>query len=528
MYHDLTTVPATERPTTFFRDTAFLWLLAGFSLLLHLLTAPRCGFFIDELYLLASSRHASLCCAELFPMQLWMMKAAVSLFGTGPVALRVLPAAFGSATIFFAGLVARELGGKRFSISVVALSVLCAPLSLFASNFACTFYSESFWWTASAFVLLRVLQGGNQRIWYLLGFIWGCGLLDRPPILFFMMAVGFALLVTEMRTELLKKGYWSAVAVAAILCSPAFIWQAVHGFPLLRAIDMMATDEFAVWNTWLGYYSRSRILLALPGFLGPVTCALAVAGLCHFLLPAREKWRRFFAISVSAATAAFIISSGHPYYPNPVYPALLVIGSLAAESAASDRRGTWLRPAIVLAVLLQGILVVPLCTAILPRDWIASYSSIVARGPLAPVRSLAETVEGTDYGENAAVALDHAFSALPMEQKPKCRIIVGYASLASSAEFYGEKFSLPPIYCCHANWAFWGPPEEDSDPVITLFFNRKDLEAWFGEVREAGLFDNNPAYKVFTCRRPKYKYKKIWEEMCAREWAFRAKAARDM
>ena len=48
----------TDPNSSFWRDTAFVWALAVFSLLLHLATASFFNLYIDELYVMVSSKHS--------------------------------------------------------------------------------------------------------------------------------------------------------------------------------------------------------------------------------------------------------------------------------------------------------------------------------------------------------------------------------------------------------------------------------------------------------------------------------------
>src|SRR5580700_5445288 len=89
--------------------------LCAAKLLLHLLTSVRhYGYFRDELYYLDMARHLDwgyVDCAPLIAVYariaLWM--------GGSLAALRILPALAGAALIALTILIARELGGGRYS-----------------------------------------------------------------------------------------------------------------------------------------------------------------------------------------------------------------------------------------------------------------------------------------------------------------------------------------------------------------------------------------------------------------------------
>jgi len=174
----------------------------------------------------------------------------------------------------------------------------------------------------------------------------------------------------------------------------------------------------------------------------------------------------------------------------------------------------------------QGLVTIPLCVPVLPQGVLAGYSHLVCRGILAPLSSAASIVQGTDtvFYRVWAAKLHRAFSTLAPGEREKCCIIVGYAPFASGAEFYSDQYQyhLPKVFSPHLNYSNWGPPDEGTGPVIATFFNRNELEGWFGRVEQAGVVDEG----IYICRFPKYTYRKIWQEMCNKDTAFRWKVER--
>ncbi len=506
----------------FWRDTAFLWPLALFSLLLHLATASRFNFYEDELYVIEAARHSLWCCAETFTLQLWLTRLSTAVLGTSQVAVRLLPAVAGSANIVVAGLLARELGGRRLAVSLTGLGVFGSPILLFAATMAGTFSYECLLWTLSALFVVRTLRTGNGRLWWLVGLSWGIAFLAKPPVLLFMLAVGFGLLLTRARVELFRRGYWLALAVAFVISSPVLVWQTVHGWPIIGLA--VRVDEYAETGFWLGYYSRIKMLLAQPAFLGPMNIVLAGVGLFYCLACGRGTACRVVLWACAAAGVAFVITSGHPYYPNPMYSMLLGLGCLAAERISEKRERRWLRPALAFGLVLQGLAIVPLCVPILPRGLLDSYSCFVCRGVLAPLSSPPTILMGAGEDKAWAATLHGVYWTLPVDERATCRIILGYAPTAAVAEFCGTQYHLPKIFSPHLNYAFWGPPDEGAGPVIAAYFNRKELEVWFGRVEQAGELGNIP---VYICRFPKCSNQKMWQEMCNKDWGFRWRVDRD-
>jgi 4-amino-4-deoxy-L-arabinose transferase-like glycosyltransferase len=517
---------AVDPKSSFLRDTAFLWALALFSLFLHLATASRMDFCIDELYgVIILFRHAPMGYVDgsAFPLGLWLSWFPTLVLGSTKFAVRIFSAVQGSATILAAGLLARELGGGRFAVSVAGLGTFVTPILMFLASMGNTVSFESLPWALSAWLVVRILRTGNRRLWWLVGVAWGAGLMVKPTMILFILAVGFGLLLTRARGELLRKGYWLALVLAVVLFSPVLVWQTVHGWPFLRFMGAMSKDEWADSGFWLAYFSRSKLILAQPAFLGPLNCVLAAVGLFYSVVFAKEKRLQVVLWACMAVGLAFIVTSGRTMYWHPAYPILVAFGCVAVDRIAAEKRARWLRPALVFGLAVQGMVLAPVSMPLLPRDSLAGYSRFLCRGMLAPLGSTVEVLQGSDQYEMAARTFDRAYRNLSDRDRENCAIIIGWANLAAIVDFHGAQYHLPTIFSPHWNYSFWGPPGEGTEPILAAFFNRKELEGWFGQVECVDKFDGDPAPGIYLCRSPKYSYAEIWKMMCGKDINFRWK-----
>ena len=113
-------------------------LIASFSLaalLVHLLTNGRFGYFRDELYYIACARHLDLGYVDQPPLSILLLRLSQLLFGDSLFAIRLLPAVAGATTVALTGLIARELGGRRWAIALACAATLCALFYLAVGNF---------------------------------------------------------------------------------------------------------------------------------------------------------------------------------------------------------------------------------------------------------------------------------------------------------------------------------------------------------------------------------------------------------
>jgi len=86
-------------------------LAAAVKFTLHMFTAPGYGFFGDELYTIALSRHLAFGYVDLPPLVPVLVALSRALLGESLFALHIVPALAGSATLVFVCLIAKEFGG---------------------------------------------------------------------------------------------------------------------------------------------------------------------------------------------------------------------------------------------------------------------------------------------------------------------------------------------------------------------------------------------------------------------------------
>src|SRR5579872_2496734 len=94
---------------------AIVFCLAACKLLIHLYAGRHYGYFVDELYYLACSRHLDWGYVDQPPLIAGIVWVARTTLGQSLPAIRLLPALDGAALVALTGLIARELGGGRFA-----------------------------------------------------------------------------------------------------------------------------------------------------------------------------------------------------------------------------------------------------------------------------------------------------------------------------------------------------------------------------------------------------------------------------
>jgi hypothetical protein len=123
--------------------------LATCKLLVHLFAGRHYGYFVDELYYLACSRHLDWGYVDQPPLIALITWIGRVLLGDTLPAIRFMPALAGAAEVAMTALIARELGGRWFAQAVAGIAVLVAPGILAADNFLSMNAFEPLFWLAA-------------------------------------------------------------------------------------------------------------------------------------------------------------------------------------------------------------------------------------------------------------------------------------------------------------------------------------------------------------------------------------------
>ncbi|HEX7579287.1 MAG TPA: glycosyltransferase family 39 protein, partial [Thermoanaerobaculia bacterium] len=197
-------------------DLRLAALLVGAKLLVHLATANRYGYFRDELYFLDCGRHLDWGYVDCAPLIALYAKAAL-LLGGSLVVLRTLAALAGGARVLLTMVLARELGGGRFSQAIAGLCVLAAPIYLGTDSILTMNGFESLFWMGCVFFLIRVVRAGDSRLWLWFGVLAGLGLENKHSTLLLGVAIVVSLLLSPQRREFLEPWIWTGAAIALLI-----------------------------------------------------------------------------------------------------------------------------------------------------------------------------------------------------------------------------------------------------------------------------------------------------------------------
>jgi hypothetical protein len=511
-------LPSSAKPNSFLAgDLSIAWLLAAAAVLLQMFTNGGYGYFRDELYFLACSDHLAWGYVDFAPLVALLARISRFALGDSLHAIRTLPALAEGGQILITGLIARELGGKRFAIFLSCLSVLLAPVILGNATRLSMNPFEPLFWMGAVYFLLRAINLTQPKLLVASGALLGLGLENKHSTAFFLISLTIGLLLSPSRRLLLTKWFWLAAAIAFLIFLPNLIWQYTHHFPTLEALSNVRKTHKNIELPPLPFF-RQQIMMLLP-----VSALVWIPGLVYLLFSGKAKSYRCLGLTYIVFLAVMMFLKGKDYYLAPIYPMLFAAGGVLWESIIAARpRMRWLRVALPAAVFVLGVIAIPLSIPILPVEKIVPYMQglgiTMSRTEVQDSGPLPQHF-GDEFGwEEMVAATAQIYNSLPADERAKTGILAGTYGDAGAIDFFGPRYGLPKSISPHQNYYYWGPRQYTGEILILLHYNLRDAQRGCQNV-QVGPTLNHPYamqeehYTILVCRNSKTPLAEAWPRL---------------
>jgi Dolichyl-phosphate-mannose-protein mannosyltransferase len=483
--------------------------------LFHFLFNSGYGYFRDELYYAACGQHLAWGYVDQAPLVAVVAWASRALLGNSLFALRFLPALSAAAKVFLGGWIAREVGGGKFAQSLAALTVLLAPIYLTFDNFLSMNAFEPVFWMLCAAIVLRILNGGDQRLWLVFGVVAGLGILNKHSMLFFGTGLTGGLLLTRGRRQFASLWTWAGAAIAMLMFLPNFLWEMHNGWPTIAILHAVIGTKYVIVPAW--EYIAQQALLTHP-----LAAPIWLAGLWFFFADREAKRYAVLGWAYLVVLAEMIALHGKIYYLAPAYIMLLAGGAVWIERRVLPRTGAWLKPAIIAPLVAGAAIAAPLAMPILPVKEAIRYCKFwdveavhVENVPQAELPQLF----GDMFGWREQVrAIAQVYNGLPAEERKSVAILTYNYGEAGAVDYFGPSYGLPRAISGHNQYGLWGPRGYSGDVVIAIGFPESRLEQSFGEVQPMETISPPHALPeeshltIYLCRKPKQNLTSSWKE----------------
>lgn len=505
-----------------FKDLTPTLIIALGKLVLNMMFHGRYGYFRDELYYIACSKHLDWGYVDQPPLSIFILRISRWLFGDSLYGIRFTAALAGAVVVVLTGLMVRKLGGGRFAQLFAALAAALSPVIL--GNGARYFSMNAFdllFWALAGYIVISIIRDANPKLWVLFGVIAGLGLMNKYSMLFLGFGIVVGLLLTRNRTYLISKWFWLAGGIAVLIFLPHVIWEVHHGYPTLEFIRRASAEKNVAMNVF--DFTMNQFLMT--GFLQSL---LWLTGLYYFFFNSQGRKYRAMGWMYLVVFAVMVLNNSKAYYLTPVYPMLLAGGVLPWESMLEKGRKCVRKSVAIILLVVASLVIMPFAIPVLSADSLIKYMKLLG------VTSKAE--EHSSLGvfpqyyadmfgwEEFTATIANVFQKLTPDEQAHCVIYVRNYGEAGAIDFFGKKYGLPDAGSGHNNYWMWGPPQVDMKVAIVLG-NSRDLQENLSDLQGLGRFEHaelaattscrycmpyENGRQIFLCRKPFFAFRQIW------------------
>ena len=432
---------------------------------IYLVAAPNYGYFRDEMYYLACGEHPAWGYMDQPPLIAWMAWLLEHTIGVSLYALRLLPMLADASTIVLTGLLARKLGGGRWAMFLASLALLVAPIYLTFSHLFTMNAFDPLLWTLIAWLLVDLVQTGNERNWLWVGALTGVTLLNKYGVLFFLVGLLAGVMFSPVRRSLIRPWFWIGVGIATLIALPNFLWQLHWNFPFVQLVRSVRENGRDVMLPPLPYLAQQSEMM---GFVSSLLVILAL----WFLISREGRRYAVLAGGFLSVLGCMLLLKGKFYYVAPAYPVIFAPGALFFERLTEAGVLKWLRPVYALALLVVGALIAPTAVPLLSIQGYIAYTRKLGiqqqKFEHQPESQLPQIYADMVGWEERVQVVAAYFHSLPPEEQKITAIGGSNYGEAGAVDLFGPKYGLPKAISTANNYWIWGPREYTGESLILM------------------------------------------------------------
>ncbi|RZL39663.1 MAG: glycosyltransferase family 39 protein [Pedobacter sp.] len=270
----------------------------------------------DEFLHLDQAHHLSAGFTSVPPL-MSIFSVIIKFLGNGVFWVKFFPALFGAATMVFAWLITDKLKGSFYAKCLVAVAYICSAYL----RLNILYQPNSFdvlAWTAIFYCLLCYFEDSKAKYLYYFAIWVALGFLNKYNILFLILGLLPAILVTPGRRIFANKHLYFATALALLIIAPNVIWQITHNFPVISHMKELAKTQLVNVNR-VDFFKEQILFFVNDIFL----LLAAFAGFAIY-----KPFRKHFWVILTFIFTLIIFSylKAKSYYALGLYPVILAFG----------------------------------------------------------------------------------------------------------------------------------------------------------------------------------------------------------
>ncbi|MFD2941345.1 ArnT family glycosyltransferase [Flavobacterium notoginsengisoli] len=321
-------------------------ILIGFILLKfvlqYVLISPEYDLQRDEYLHLDQAHHLAWGYLSVPPVTSWF-SCLILLLGNSVFWIRFFPALFGAMTLLIVWKTIELLKGNLYALILGSLGILFSCLlrlnMLYQPNSL-----DVLCWTAFYYILIQYIVTEKNNLLYLGAFVFAFGFLNKYNILFLLLGLIPAILLSNQRKILAKKELYFALVMGFLFILPNLVWQYRNHFPIVHHMKELAETQLV--NVDRIGFLKEQILFFIGSFF------VILSALYAFLFYKPFKKYQFFFTTFIFTLLIFIYFKAKAYYAIGLYPIYIGFGAVYLSEILNSGWKRFLKPVFILIPLL--------------------------------------------------------------------------------------------------------------------------------------------------------------------------------
>ena len=459
------------------KKTAILlaFIIAKF-LLQYSLVSPEYELHRDEFLHLDQAHHLALGYLSVPPFTSWI-SLIILFLGDSLFWIRFFPALFGALTLVVVWKIIEELKGNLFALILGATCVLFSVLL----RLNILLHPNSFdvlSWTVLYFMLIKFVNTENRKWLFIGAFVFAFGFLNKYNILFQVIGLIPALLLSRQRGIFALKNFYMALLLGLLLISPNLWWQYSNNFPVFHHLKELVATQLINVNRL--NFLKEQLLYIAGSFI------VILASLYALLYYSPFTKYRFFFWTLCFTLLIFTYLKAKSYYAIGLYPVYIAFGAVYIGNFLENKRKRYLRP---LVVMIPVLVMIPVADVLFPNkspQYIINHQDSYKSLGLLRWEDGKEHLIPQDFADmlgwkELAHKIDSIYSNLPDNEKTL--ILCDNYGEAGAINYY-TKFENVKAVSFNADYVNWFIP----DRKIFNFIRVKSIESKDKELKKTSPF----------------------------------------
>jgi hypothetical protein len=306
------------------------------------LISPEYDLQRDEYLHLDQAHHLAWGYLSVPPVTSWI-SYIILLLGNSVFWVKFFPALFGVLTLLIVWKTIEKLNGNLYALILGATCIIFSSLLriniLFQPNSL-----DVLCWTVFYYILIQYINTKKTKWFFIGAIVFAFGFLNKYNILFLLIGLLPALLLSKQRQILTQKKLYIALTIGLVLILPNLLWQYNNHFPVIHHMKELAETQLVNMDRF--DFLKKQLLYFIGSLLVLLSALYAL-----LLYKPFEKYRFFFA-SIFFTLLVFLYFKAKAYYAIGLYPIYIAFGSVYLSEILKSGWKRYLQPVLIAIPLL--------------------------------------------------------------------------------------------------------------------------------------------------------------------------------